>query len=88
VTFDFEVVWVIGTTGSMRLDGCCWGYSGEGPRAVRDLLLSAGVSADVAHDTAFRNIRSSDPGHPERYVSTAELARMPRRRIVDWRVSL
>ena len=36
-----EGVLVKGTNGSCRFGGYCWGYSGEGPRGLVELLVPA-----------------------------------------------
>lgn len=56
-TTTYEVVTVYGTTGSARFTGVCWGYGGEGPRAVFALLRSIGLPIDVASYFAFKSKR-------------------------------
>jgi len=49
-----ERVFVTGTHGTARFDGLCWGYGGEGPRGVRDLLLFLGLNSVLAEQVAFK----------------------------------
>lgn len=79
-TADFEVVTIYGTDGTMRLDGTCWGYAGEGPHAVHELLLAAGVESETARKTAFETKRQQ--------VGRCDLLKMPTRRQIDWEISL
>ncbi len=58
----FEVVMVYGTTGTARFDGCCWGYSGQGPRAVYELLLACGIPSPLAENAAYRSERRDASG--------------------------
>jgi hypothetical protein len=41
------VVLIVGTTGTMRLDGFAWGYGGEGPRGLRVVLEELKVPEDA-----------------------------------------
>lgn len=78
VIHDRECVMVYGDKGVAKLYGCCWGYSGEGPRAVYELLLACGVPNQVAKMTAFESERNN--------TSTVDLFKMPRRSQIDWEV--
>jgi hypothetical protein len=57
-----EVIRVTGTHGTVRLFGLCWGYGGEGPHALRDLLMFLGLKAGHAGLVAFQMPRR---GHSE-----------------------
>jgi hypothetical protein len=61
-TTDREAVLVIGTKGSARFEGLCWGYGGEGPRGLRDLLVECGLPNEQAEKVAFESHRSDDCG--------------------------
>ena len=39
-----EYVLVVGENGSCRFSGLCWGYSGEGPRGLADLMGYIGAA--------------------------------------------
>jgi hypothetical protein len=43
-----EAVKVIGENGYCRFDALCWGYGGEGPRGLVDLLVVCGLSHEDA----------------------------------------
>lgn len=49
----YELV-VTGTAGKLVLRGCSWGYSGEGSRATRDVLVRLGIGLLEAEELAFR----------------------------------
>lgn len=59
-TTDHEVLMVYGETGTARLSGCCWGYGGEGPHAVRDLLVAVGLPNADADRFAFESVRGTE----------------------------
>ena len=61
-TTTYEVVMVYGDKGTARFSGCCWGYSGEGPRTTHMLLLKCGVPKDVADIIAFQIERKQTVG--------------------------
>jgi hypothetical protein len=75
---DHEAVLIRGTKGTARMSGVCWGYGGEGPHALRDLLLLLGVDKATADKTAFTTPRSDShvggPGEPKL--------------VVDWKLHL
>jgi hypothetical protein len=48
-----EAVLVVGEFGSIRFGGLLWGYSGEGPRGLHELLLKVGVPSQKASSIAF-----------------------------------
>lgn len=48
-----EVVRVTGTHGTARFHGVLWGYGGEGPHGLRDLLMFCGVKKGHAELVAF-----------------------------------
>lgn len=52
-----EAVMIKGTKGSIRLGGFCWGYGGEGPRGLVQLLLQLGLPESTAKSIAFDTIR-------------------------------
>lgn len=52
-----ELVEVIGTNGTAIYSGFCWGYGGEGPRGLKQMLLQAGVPEELAHKAAHLTIR-------------------------------
>lgn len=49
-----EAVLVVGEFGSIRFGGLLWGYLGEGPRGLRELLVKVGVEPHIASNIAFR----------------------------------
>ncbi len=61
-TNTFERVVVYGVNGTARFDGCCWGYGGEGPRALVELLILCGVDKDSAEKVAFESTRKDECG--------------------------
>jgi hypothetical protein len=38
---------IVGTTGTMRIEGFAWGYAGEGPRGLKVILENLNVPADA-----------------------------------------
>jgi len=54
---NYEVVKVTGSNGTARLFGLLWGYQGEGPHGLRDLLLFLGFKLPFADMVAFKAIR-------------------------------
>lgn len=52
-----EAVMLKGTKGTARLSGLCWGYGGEGPSGLVELLLRLGVPKEQAQDVAFKTPR-------------------------------
>jgi hypothetical protein len=52
-----EAVLVKGTKGSARFGGLLWGYGGEGPRGLVELLVKLGVHRERAEAIAFRTPR-------------------------------
>jgi len=57
-----ERVYVIGTHGTARFSGLCWGYGGEGPRGLRDLLRCLGLNSILAEQVAFKAPRHETLG--------------------------
>lgn len=57
-----ERVMVYGENGSARFAGVCWGYGGESPHALRDLLMACGFHQEQADTYAFGLHRSDKPG--------------------------
>lgn len=52
-----EGVMVHGENGTARFNGFCWGYSGEGPRGLIDLLIHLGLPRYAAQMVAFETER-------------------------------
>lgn len=52
-----EAVLIRGENGTIRLSGMCWGYTGEGPHGLRDVLTSLGVPTVQAEQVAFHSPR-------------------------------
>lgn len=52
-----EVIRITGTHGTLRLHGLCWGYGGEGPSGLRDLLQFCGLKKGHADLVAFSTPR-------------------------------
>jgi hypothetical protein len=48
-------IMIVGTTGTMRIEGFAWGYAGEGPRGLKFILEKLNVPAD-----AIVNILATD----------------------------
>jgi hypothetical protein len=57
-----EAVLVYGDKGTARFEGFLWGYGGEGPRGLVQLLTTIGVNRGYAHHVAFRTNRNSAIG--------------------------
>jgi hypothetical protein len=72
IQFDREAVLVKGTRGSARFEGFCWGYGGEGPRGLRNLLLMLGVPIGVAEQVAFEKQRKDKCGTDWEYEVPTE----------------
>lgn len=56
---NHEAVLVRGENGSVRFGGLLWGYSGEGPRGLLELLLKLGLEKDKAEVIAFHTKREN-----------------------------
>ena len=67
-----EAVLVKGTRGTARFEGFCWGYGGEGPRGLRNLLLMLGVPVGVAMQIAFEKQRKDECGTDWEYQVPAQ----------------
>jgi hypothetical protein len=52
-----EGVLIRGENGTLRFNGFCWGYGGEGPHGLKTILLKLGVDEPIAHQTAFHTPR-------------------------------
>lgn len=63
-----EAVLLVGEFGTIRFGGFCWGYSGEGPRGLFDLLIRVGVPAEKANELAFKTPRKHVVGEDWRYT--------------------
>ena len=46
-TSNHTAVAVLGDKGSIRMEGLCWGYSGEGPRGLQKLFDLLGIDEDA-----------------------------------------
>lgn len=57
-----EKVRIYGKNGKCLFDGVCWGYSGEGPRALVAILTSCGLDKKVAENVAFSSPRNNSIG--------------------------
>jgi len=57
-----EGVFVKGMTGTARFNSVLWGYGGEGPRGLVQLLVRLGVDKQVAETVAFRTPRHDQDG--------------------------
>lgn len=57
-----EKVRIYGKNGKCLFDGVCWGYSGEGPRALVKILISCGIEKQVAENVAFNAPRNDFVG--------------------------
>jgi len=57
-----EGVLLVGENGSARFQGVCWGYSGEGPRTLINLLIELGVSLELANAIGYEAKRGDDVG--------------------------
>mgnify|MGYP007100937703 FL=1 len=51
-----------GENGQVLLDGVCWGYHGQGPRALVDMLVVAGLTKQLAEYVAFNSPRNDSAG--------------------------
>lgn len=65
-----EAVVVRGENGYARFGGLLWGYSGEGPRGLRQLLLKLGVNPDMADNLPFQTKRLNKIGEDWRINCT------------------
>jgi len=54
---DWEGIMVKGDQGTARFEGFLWGYGGEGPRGLVQLLIRLGVKKPDAERIAFRTPR-------------------------------
>lgn len=61
-TTNHERVLVKGENGTARFDGVCWNYSGEGPRALVELLIQCGLARQQAEQVAFTSQRHQHNG--------------------------
>lgn len=57
-----ERVMVYGTDGTARFSDFLWGYGGEGPRGLVELLLRCGASKEWAESIAFYSERKNEVG--------------------------
>lgn len=57
-----ERILVKGSHGSARFGALCWGYNGQGPHGLRDLLLFLGLHQELADKVAFTSFRGHAPG--------------------------
>ena len=57
-----EYVLVVGENGTCRFSGLCWGYGGNGPNGLCELLKRLGVGDDKSKDIAYSTKRGDDVG--------------------------
>lgn len=57
-----EAVLVRGTKGTARFNGVNWGYHGEGPRTLIQLLRLVGMSESMSQHIAFNSCRKDEVG--------------------------
>ena len=57
-----EIVMVHGRNGTATFNGLCWGYGGEGPRGLVELLVECGLNRKVADKIAFNAPRRERDG--------------------------
>ena len=57
-----EAVLVTGEKGTARFEGFLWGYAGEGPRGLVQLLKACGFTNGAAYTIAFCCERKEDVG--------------------------
>jgi hypothetical protein len=57
-----EAVLIYGKNGQARYEGVLWGYSGQGPRGLVELLLVCGINKSLAENTAFHSERRDTIG--------------------------
>lgn len=70
-----EQLLIVGTEGSARFNGCCWGYSGSGPMVVHKILKMCGVDVATADQLAFNGPRPDRDGtHWEWSIQKREAA--------------
>ena len=58
-----EAVMLYGTNGTARLNGLLWGYGGEGPRGLVQLLQKLGLNQQTAENIAFQTPRREQLGN-------------------------
>jgi len=63
-----ESVLVVGENGTARFGGFLWGYSGEGPRGLIQLLIKLNVSVLESEKIAFETKRKNEVGEDWRLV--------------------
>ena len=80
-----EAIMLYGTKGTARLSGYLWSYSGEGPRALVQLLTKLGLDKGNAEVIAFNTPRRNEVGtdwsidfkpifHPNRQLTLKDCA--------------
>lgn len=57
-----EYLFVHGEKGYARIQGVCWGYYGEGPRALYKILLMCNIHPDRAKELAYNTKRLDRDG--------------------------
>jgi len=57
-----DAVLLRGTDGTARFSALSWGYGGEGPRGLVELLVRLGIHRERAENVAFQSRRYDDPG--------------------------
>ena len=63
-----EAVLVVGENGTARFGGLLWGYGGEGPRGLQELLLKLNVPAAQAEAIAFSTPRKDEIGEDGMHI--------------------
>jgi hypothetical protein len=61
-TTQHECVLVRGNNGTARFQGFLWGYGGEGPRGLVDLLQACGLNYWAAREIAYHTPRRDKDG--------------------------
>jgi len=72
LTLTHEAVLVVGEKGSARFEGFLWGYFGEGPHGLRELLRQCGVEDWLAHRITYGTPRGKDLGTDWELVISSE----------------
>jgi hypothetical protein len=57
-----ERVRIYGENGKCTLDGVCWGYHGQGPRLLEEILIACKVPLILSQIIAFESQRFDQPG--------------------------
>jgi hypothetical protein len=57
---NHTAVLVVGNNGSIRFDGFAWGYNGEGPRGLNQLLTKLGLSKEQIFEFTLKYMYTFD----------------------------